>query len=123
MRTFAVSIFLLSLFAAAAVPGPNWYERQTLTPQTQKRLHVQWKSCCEHGDVFRTRFRIKEDGSKYGVEAYQYWKDGRWNDIPPDIVQHEPTPNHEPILFLYPYHNDVMPFGTPVCFKIDEPGI
>jgi hypothetical protein len=41
----------------------DWYKSQELYPAAQQRLGVAWKSCCEHGDVVRTQFRVEQNGS------------------------------------------------------------
>jgi hypothetical protein len=46
------------------------------------------------------RFRLVEDGSKYGTETHEYLKDGRWRIVPPDIVQRKKTPDGRPVLFI-----------------------
>lgn len=97
---------------------PSWYSQQTLNPATMKRLGTSNASCCDHGDVFRTRFRVVQDGSRYGAETYEYERaPGVWKTVPPDIVQRKPTPDGRPVLFINPYS------GTELCFVIDEPGL
>lgn len=116
----ALAKFLL-LLVLGAIPAAaheeEWYKQQELTPQTQRRLGVGYKSCCDAGDHFRTRFRFVEDGSRYGTETYEYLKDGAWKLIPADIVQHKPTPDGRPVLFIN--KND----GRELCFIIDKEGI
>ncbi len=112
------------VLAPAAARDSGWYSSQHLSPETQSRLGVTWTSCCDGGDVFKTRFRsVENDGSMWGKEHYQYLKSGEWLDIPPDIIRHEKTPDGQPTLFLYSYdYNPDIPFGTPLCFIIDEGG-
>jgi hypothetical protein len=43
----------------------NWYKSQEMTPATRERLGVAWKSCCEHGDVVRTQFRVEYQGGAF----------------------------------------------------------
>ena len=82
-------------------------------------LGIGFRSCCDAGDVYPTRFRVVSDGSKYGHDEWQYEKKGQWLPIPPDIIQRTETPTGQPVLFLYPYndHPNVKQ-GTPVCFKL-----
>lgn len=102
----------------------SWYEQQEMTPGAQQRLAAWFKSCCDGGDTFKTRFRsVENDGSEWGKEHYQYLKGGEWLDIPPDIVHHGKTPDGQPVLFLYSYDNSPIPYGTPICFIIDGAGI
>lgn len=106
---------LALLLCLASPTQAGWYDDQYMTPAAIKRLNPSWDgSCCKNADVYRTRFRIKQDGSRYGSDQWQYYKDGAWHDIPPDIVQHKPTPNRAPVLFI---SNEV-----PLCFIIDKPG-
>lgn len=96
----------------------DWYSSQRITDATKKRLSLPYSDCCGNGDVFKTRFRMIEDGSKYGAETYEYEKNGKWLLIPPDVVQHKRTPDGQPRLFLRSGGS-----GEPVCFIIDEEGI
>ena len=97
----------------------GWFYSQRMTAETQRRLGVQFDSCCTAGDVYNTRFRVVPDGSKYGRDEWQYEKDGEWLSIPPDIIQRTETPTGEPVLFLFAYkdHPEIKK-GTPVCFKL-----
>lgn len=97
-------------------PRGQWFKAQEMTPAARERLSTPWKSCCDQGDVYHTRFRLMEDGSKYGAETYEYMKDGRWHLIPADIIQVKPTPDGRPVLF-------VDSSGREVCFIIDREGI
>jgi hypothetical protein len=120
----AVAVLVAAALWMSRASAGGWYDSQQLTPATQKRLGVMWRSCCKHGDVcHKCRFRVISDGSQYGRDQYQFWRGGRWEDIPPDIVHHVPTPNHAPILFLMSSGSSpTIPVGTPLCFKIDAPG-
>jgi hypothetical protein len=63
-----------------------WYKAQRINPAAHERLNI-WNltSCCDKGDHFDTRFRLVEDGSKYGAETYEYWTGSAWKIIPADI--------------------------------------
>lgn len=41
-----------------------WYEAQQINPEAQLRLGVSWKSCCNHSDVVKTRFRVDRTTSE-----------------------------------------------------------
>src|SRR5688572_10751993 len=41
-------------------PHAAWYKSQQMNPEAQQRLGVPYKSCCDAGDVFPTRFRVGE---------------------------------------------------------------
>ena len=93
----------------------QWFRDQKLTPETMRRLHTSVASCCDAGDVFPTRFRVVEDGSKYGTETYEYLTaEGKWKAVHPDIVQRKPTPDGQPVLFIYA--------GREVCLIVDAGG-
>lgn len=99
--------------------GP-WYNTQTMNPETQQRLGVTYKSCCDDGDVVQNlKHRIVADGSKYGAETYEYWnvKDKKWKPIPPDTIRREKTPDGQPVLFINRHTN------MELCFILDEDGI
>ena len=98
-------------------PHYDWYKSQKMTPETQQRLSVPWKSCCDEADHFQTRFRLVNDGSKYGTETYEYWTGSAWKAVPHDIIQRKPTPDGRPVLFI------LKNTGREVCFIIDKEGI
>ena len=41
----------------------DWFNNQEMNPAARDRLGVPWKSCCDSGDVFKTRFRVADDNS------------------------------------------------------------
>lgn len=120
---------LLAIFAIAVMwsgtakghdathANAEWYTSQMLTQATRERLRVGYTSCCAKSDHYETRFRIVDDGSKYGADGYEYWHKGeqRWRPIHPDIVQRKKTPDGRPVLFMIA--------GVEVCFVVDEEGI
>lgn len=99
-------------------PHAQWFKSQRMNPETKKRLGVDYQSCCDAGDHFPTRFRLVEDGTRYGAETYEYmWRDGTWKRVPQDIIQRKKTPDGRPVLFL----NKIT--GQEYCLIIDEEGI
>lgn len=100
-----------SRWANADPERKRWFESQTMTEATRQRLGVQYKSCCDAGDVVKNlRWRVIEDGSKFGVERWQYLDNGSWKTIHPDIVQTTPSIDDEPILFKNKHD------GRELCF-------
>src|ERR1041384_7995121 len=98
LTTFGI-LFLLSVRADAhdpSMPHHEWFNKQEMNPAAQRRLGLSYKSCCNNGDVFKTRFRVGEDRS----DQWQYLKDGEWKVIPPDIIKEEDTPDRTPVLFI-----------------------
>ncbi len=95
----------------------DWYKRQTINPEAQVRMGLGYKSCCDAADHFQTRFRLINDGTKYGAETYEYWTGDKWKAISPDIIQRKKTPDGTPVLFI------IKGTGKEVCFIIDEEGI
>lgn len=86
-----------------------------MNPAAQKRLGVDWKSCCEHGDVVKTKFHVEVDDGK---DAWYYIKDGEWKRVPPDIIHWgEHAPDGQPTLFVY------QSTGQELCFYPPEEGI
>ena len=85
-----------SQWAQASPERQRWFRSQTMTEAAQKRLNVPWKSCCDNGDVFRTRFRVGQAGED--VWEYEIVP-GVWKVIPPDIIKDNPSLDSEPILF------------------------
>src|SRR5262245_35452895 len=72
------------------------FRSRTIPPEARKRLGVPYTSCCDHADVFRTRFRV-------GAAREDVWefldRDARWKVVPADIISEAPSPDGEPILF------------------------
>jgi hypothetical protein len=62
-----------------SMPHHEWFNAQEMNPAARKRLGVPWKSCCDNGDVFKTRFRVAEDRS----DQWQYLRDGQWRTVRP----------------------------------------
>jgi len=111
LSTFGI-LLLLSFRADAHDPSMahhEWYNKQVMSPAAQLRLGVPWKSCCDNGDVFKTRFRVGEDRS----DQWQYLKDGQWRIVPPDIIKEEDTPDHLPVLFINKSTGDELCFFVP----------
>jgi hypothetical protein len=81
------------------------------------RLAPSWKSCCDGGDVFKTQFRVIEDGSKYGHDTWWYLKDGIWKQVPDDVIHWgEHAPSKQATLFI-------RWTGQELCFYPPEEGI
>jgi hypothetical protein len=110
---------LLALFSFRAdahdpsMPNHEWFNKQEMNAAARKRLGVPWKSCCDNGDVFKTRFRVGEDRS----DQWQYLKDGVWKTIPPDIIKEEDTPDRTPVLFIN------RSTGVELCFFVPQGGL
>lgn len=90
----------------------DWFNKQEMNPAARERLGVPWKSCCDNGDVFKTRFRVGADNA----DQWQYLKDGQWKVIPPDIIKEEDTPDRQPVLFINKYT------GMELCFFLPKGG-
>jgi hypothetical protein len=93
----------------------DWYKSQELNPAARQRLGVAWKSCCEHGDVVRTQFRVEQNGSAYGHDTWFYLKDGKWKRVPDDIIHWgEHAPDKQATLFIYQSTGQELCFYPPV---------
>lgn len=98
-------------------PHYDWYKRQQMTPETKQRLGKTYTSCCDKGDHYPTKFRLTEDGSRYGAETYEYLApNGAWKRVNPDIIQRKKTPDGKPVLFI-------LATGEESCLIIDDEGI
>jgi hypothetical protein len=108
---------LVATFSASAHdpshPHGSWFNNQTINEAARERLNVPYKSCCDAGDHFQTRFRVAADNS----DQWQYFKDGEWKVVPPDIIKDEDTPEHQPVLFINKHT------GTELCFFVPRGGI
>jgi hypothetical protein len=94
-------------------PHADWYNRQTMNEAARTRLGVTYKSCCDAGDHYRTRFRVAGDNS----DQWEYLKDGEWKIIPADIVKEDETPDDQPVLFINRHT------GQELCFFVPKGGI
>lgn len=94
-------------------PNRAWYREQQINPEARERLKVMWKSCCDHSDVVKTRFRV----DRTTADDQWFWLDGNtWRQVPADIIHwNDPTPDGQPLLFVYS--------GLPTCFYPGEGGI
>ena len=109
-------LLLLSVRADAhdpSMPHHEWFNKQEMNPAVQRRLRLPYKSCCNNGDVFKTRFRVAEDRS----DQWQYLKDGEWKIIPPDIIKESDTPDRTPVLFIN------KSTGQELCFFVPQGGL
>jgi len=109
-------LLLLAVRADAhdsSMPHHEWFNKQEMNPTVQRRLGLPYKSCCNNGDVFKTRFRVGEDRS----DQWQYLKDGEWKTIPPDVIKEGDTPDHTPVLFIN------RSTGQELCFFVPQGGL
>ena len=93
-------------------PHSDWYNRQTMNDAARLRLGVSYKSCCDAGDHYRTRFRVAGDNS----DQWEYLKDGEWKIVPPDIIKEDETPENQPVLFVNKHT------GQELCFFVPKGG-
>jgi hypothetical protein len=84
-----------SQWAQSSPERQRWFRSQIMNETAQKRLNVPWKSCCDNGDVFRTRFRV----GTVGEDVWEYLDGEAWKVIPADIIKESPSLDAEPILF------------------------
>ncbi len=84
-----------SQWAQSSPERQRWFRSQIMNDSAQKRLNVPWKSCCDNGDVFRTRFRV----GTVGEDVWEYLDGDAWKVIPADIIKENPSLDTEPILF------------------------
>ncbi len=97
----------------SSMPHHEWYNKQEMNPAARMRLGVPWKSCCDNGDVYKTRFRVADDRS----DQWQYEKDGQWKNIPNDIIKNDDTPDRQPVLFINRHS------GVELCFFLPKGGL
>lgn len=111
--------FLAALVLCAAVPAmaqskKEWFESLEIPDAARQRLSVPYKSCCDRGDVFKTRFRVRPGGD----DGWDYLEtNGEWKAIPPDIILETPSLDGQPRLFKR------LIDGEPLCFVKPNGGI
>ena len=110
-RYIGMATFLAVFVTNARADHQSWYEQQELNPETQVRLAVSWKSCCNNSEVVRPRFRV----NRTTYEDEWYWLDGNtWRRIPSDTVHYNETPDGKPLMFVYQ--------GNVTCFYTGDTG-
>ena len=95
----------------------DWYRSAELTPEAQKRFV--FKTCCDHADVVKTRFRVSK---RDGADVWEFWDETAtppgFREIPADIIHWgETAPGGEATLFR------LGPTGALVCFWPPQGGI
>lgn len=90
-------------------PHAAWYKQQTINPAAKQRMGIAYNSCCDYGDVYKTRFR------KNG--RWEYLDGDVWKVIPEDIIKDAPTPDSEPTLFRNRHD------GKELCFFLGQGGL
>lgn len=109
MRAIALAaLFLcLGLLPTFAQSKKEWFEQLEIPDAARQRMGIHYKSCCDKGDVFKTRFRV---GAR-GDDAWDYLdSDGVWKEVPPDIILETESLDGEPRLFKR------VITGEPICF-------
>jgi hypothetical protein len=91
----------------------QWFQSQSINPDAQRRLNVPFKSCCDNGDVFKTRFRVGAQNE----DQWEYLDGDTWKVIPADIISNEPSLDNTPILFKN------RADGKELCFFKPQGGI
>jgi hypothetical protein len=115
LPTYIIPVVWKPEYAQNSPEVQKWYGEQELNSATKERLHVDWHSCCSHGDVFRTQFRVGD--GPHGADEWWYLKDGKWRQIPDDVVKWgEHAPDKRPTLFIY------QSTGQELCFYPGEDG-
>jgi hypothetical protein len=75
-----------------------------------------WASSTKAAAIMRTFFRRASALSRT-EDGWEYLKDGRWKEIPPDIIKEEDTPDHLPVLFINKHD------GRELCFFLPKGGL
>src|ERR1019366_7616785 len=77
--TLSATAALTALAFTVPAWSDSWFERQTLTSATMKRLNVGWNSCCLGSEVVKTKFRV--DKTSNGDEWYYLKEDNTWKRV------------------------------------------
>lgn len=90
----------------------DWYQSATLTEAAQKRFN--FVMCCSAAEVVKTQFRVDR---KNGADAWFYWKNDHWEEIPSDIIHwNESAPDNKPTLFALDHDVLGAKKGDLTCF-------
>jgi hypothetical protein len=100
-------------YAQSSPQRQQWFQSQRINPEALKRLNVPFKSCCDNGDVFKTRFRV----GTVGQDQWEYLDGETWKVIPADIIHDEPSLDNTPVLFKHRVN------GQELCFFKPQGGI
>ena len=93
----------------------QWFESLEIPQAARQRMGIVYKSCCDRGDLVKTKFRV---GMK-GDDVWEYLDDadGGWKVVPADIILDQPGLDGEPRMF-----KRIMT-GEPLCFVKPNGGI
>lgn len=74
-------------YADADPARRQWFRELEIPGSFREREGIQFKSCCDAGDVVPTRFRVDKAS---GADIWMYEAPGgRWEIVPPEIIIHD----------------------------------
>jgi hypothetical protein len=87
MRVFALVAMVVASPAFADSEqwpdGPNKRFFQTLErPDAWKGANAFERSCCGHGDIIKTKFKVEPGGGEHPQDTWFAWLQDKWVEIP-----------------------------------------
>ena len=90
-----------------------------------ERMHNQARSCCDAGDVVKTKFKVEGTGQRPDDQWYA-WLNEKWVRIPPDKIVPDYAPDGQAYLFVLDFVSDMEApsgFKTIACFVRPKGGL
>jgi hypothetical protein len=76
-------------------------------------------SCCDAGDVVKTKFKVEPSSAPYPQDAWFAWLNGKWVRIPPEKIVPDYAPDGQAYLFML----TIASIHEIVCFVRPKGGL
>jgi hypothetical protein len=95
----------------------EWFNKQEINPAARERMGVPYKSCCDAGDVYKTRFRVGLDNS----DQWQYQKDGVWTKTRPIASRSSSSTGTPASNSDSSFHEGARDVRNALCDRVPQP--
>jgi hypothetical protein len=96
---------------------PTWpqnLQRPDNDKHPERMYHKEAQSCCDAGDVVKTKFKVEGTG-QHPDDQWYAWLNEKWVRIPPDRIVPGYAPDGQAYLFMLDFVSDME---APSGFKI-----
>ena len=76
------------------------YSGQTIICDRRSMKTNEPTSCCDAGDVVKTKFKVEPRGSLHPQDTWFAWLKGKWVRIPPEKIVPDYAPDGQAYLFM-----------------------
>jgi hypothetical protein len=133
MRVFALVAMVVASPAFADSEqwpdGPNKRFFQTLErPDAWKGANAFERSCCGHGDIIKTKFKVEPGGGEHPQDTWSAWLQDKWVEIPDRKIVPGHAPDGQAYLFVMHVRSDdflgaVPAYNVILCFVRPRGGL